>query len=315
MAFSFDSGVGLSAGKPGMREGRVVRTHSNICYVLAEGRQVECVLRGRLKREDRRAMVGDRVLFTSQVGGGGVIEEILPRTTVLARPPVANVDQAIVVFTIKQPDLNRLLLDRFLVVAERAGLSPVLCLNKVDLATPDEVERMREIYRPAGYEVLPVSAKKGQGLDQVRAHIGDRLSVLAGPSGVGKSTLLNALVPGLSLRTGEVSAKIQRGTHTTRHVELVQVEGLGAIAGAVADTPGFTGVDIADLAPADLAPCFPEVERLSQGCRFQGCLHHKEPDCAVKVAAGTADLAVSRYENYVSLLEELLKAEKHKYHH
>ena len=315
MAFSVDSGVGPGESRPSRREGLVVRTHSNICYVLAEGRPVECVLRGRLKREDRRAMVGDRVLFADQMGGGGVIEDILPRTTVLVRPPVANVDQAIVVFTIKRPDLNPPLLDRFLVVAERAGLRPVLCLNKVDLTTPDEVERMRQTYLPAGYEVLPVSAKIGQGLDRLRAHIGDHVSVLAGPSGVGKSTLLNALVPGLSLRTGEVSAKIQRGTHTTRHVELVRVEGLGAIAGAVADTPGFTGVDVENLAPADLAPCFPELERLSQGCRFQGCLHYREPDCAVKAAAGTLELAVSRYQNYVSLLEERLKAEKNRYHH
>lgn len=297
-----------------MREGRVIRTHSNICYVLAGGRQVECYLRGRLKREDRRAMVGDRVLFSDQIGGGGVIEDILPRTTVLVRPPVANVDQAVVVFTINQPDLNLLLLDRFLVVAERAGLEPVLCLNKVDLTTPEEVDRVQDIYRPAGYAVISVSAKKGLGLDQLRAHVGDHLSVLAGPSGVGKSTLLNALVPGLSLRTGEVSAKIHRGTHTTRHVELVQVEGVGTIAGSVADTPGFTGVEIVDLAPPDLAPCFPELGRLSNDCRFQGCLHYKEPDCAVKAAAGTAELSVSRYENYVSLLEELLKAERHKYH-
>ena len=259
-------------------------------------------------------MVGDHVLYTDQAGGTGAIEEILPRTSVLVRPPVANVEQAIVVFTIVQPDLSPLLLDRFLVVTERAGLAPVLCLNKVDLTTPEEVARVVEVYRPAGYTVVPVSAKRGLGLDALREHIGGRLSVLAGPSGVGKSTLLNALVPGLTLRTGEVSAKIQRGTHTTRHVELVDVEGVGSIAGQVADTPGFTGVEITDLAPPDLAACFPELTKLSEDCRFQGCLHFKEPDCAVKAAAGGEALAGSRYANYVALLKELLEADKHKYH-
>jgi ribosome biogenesis GTPase len=258
-------------------------------------------------------MVGDRVLISEQAGGSGVIEAILPRTTVLAKPAVANVEQAIVVFTLAEPTANLPLVDRFLVMAERAGLSPALCLNKVDLSTPAEAEAAEAVYRPTGYPMTRVSAILGDGLDGLRSLITGRVSVLAGQSGTGKSTLLNVLVPGLQLRTGAVSRKVSRGTHTTRHVELVEVAHDGIVAGVVADTPGFTGIEFSSLPSAQLGECFPEIRRLTGGCRFQGCMHAREPGCVVRAAAGGPGLAGSRYESYERILGELMAAERSRY--
>ncbi|NPV72786.1 MAG: ribosome small subunit-dependent GTPase A [Pelotomaculum sp.] len=283
-----------------MIEGIVIRAYGGYYYVFDGRQEWECLLRGRFRYENRQVLVGDRVYLKPRHGRAGVIEEVLPRRTVLVRPPVANVDQAVIVFAVKDPDPSPRLLDRFLVVVHMNKIEPLICFNKVDLAESGRIElisRYRERYR-----VVATSARSGEGLSLLRESLRGRVSVFAGPSGVGKSTILNAILPGLNLKTGEISAKLKRGRHTTRHVELVALpEG-----GLVADTPGFSSLDLPDLKPEELAGCFPEIEAYQEGCYFAGCLHYREPRCAVKEAVGKGLIEESRYRQYVEFVEELM---------
>lgn len=249
---------------------------------------------------EEKVLTGDIVRVTRAGPGLGAIDEILPRRNALARPPVANVDQVVVVFAFHEPELDLGLVDRFLVLASAANLATVLCLNKVDLAAQAEVGTVRQVYEGLGYPLVVASAKIGQGLPDLTAHLAGKTSVLAGPSGAGKSSLLNALDPGLSLKTGDVSRKIRRGTHTTRHVALIPT-GQG---GLVADTPGFTQLDLANMKPADVAWHFPEMAALASRCRFSGCVHRAEPGCRVKEAVAEGVVDPGRYERYLSLLGE-----------
>lgn len=283
-----------------MLEGRVVRSHSNVYYVDTGDEVLECRPRGRLRYRDERVTAGDLVRVSRAGPGLGAIDEVLPRRNALTRPPVANVDQVVVVFSFHEPELDLGLVDRFLVLAAAADLPAVLCFNKVDLATPDEVATVRRVYEPLGYRFVAVSARTGQGLEDVRRLLAGRVSVLAGPSGVGKSSLLNALRPDLGLRTGEVSRKVRRGTHTTRHVALIPT-GSG---GMVADTPGFSQLELKDVKPVDIAWYYPEIAALAPSCRFHGCLHRAEPDCRVKAAVAAGEIDRGRYERYLSLLGE-----------
>ncbi len=283
-----------------MVEGRVVRSHSNVCYVDTGEEILECRPRGRLRYRDEKVLTGDLVRVSRAGPGLGAVDEVLPRRNELARPPVANVDQVVVVFSFHEPELDLDLVDRFLVLVSAAGLPAVLCLNKVDLAHRDEVRAVGRVYEPLGYRYVPVSARTGQGLEDLRAVLAGRVSVLAGPSGAGKTSLLNALCPGLHLRTGEVSRKIRRGTHTTRHVALIPTGG----GGMVADTPGFTQLELKDVKPADVAWHFPEIVKLAGSCRFRSCLHRAEPDCRVKAAVSAGEIDRGRYERYLSLLNE-----------
>lgn len=284
-----------------MATGQVIRTHSNICYVLVEGHEIECRPRGKFRLDRQDVLAGDMVEVMPLEDGEGRIEKVLPRTTVLQRPAVANVDQAIVVFTLHEPEPNLQFLDRVLVHAEHAGVHIKIVLNKVDLCTAEEVEAFRGIYRPAGYPVLPVSAKLGQGVEAIRPCLSGRLSVLAGQSGVGKSRLVRALEPERSdIRVGAVSDKLGRGKHTTRHVELIATSG-----GLLADAPGFTYLEFTGLEKADLVKLFPEFRELAPGCRFTDCQHRKEPDCAVAAAVAEGLIKPSRYENYLAFLAEI----------
>lgn len=289
-----------------MIEGLVTRTHSNIHYVRTGQDLVECRLRGRFKVENVQVLAGDRVKVTLLPDGTGVIEDVLPRSTQLARPPVANVDLAVIVFTVREPELDLTLLDRFLVLGEAANLDILACLNKVDLAEPEELERLVNWCRRAGYEFVPTSARDGRGLDTLEAALRGRIAVFAGQSGVGKSSLLNRLEPGLRLRTGEVSRKVRRGRHTTRHVELVPLAG----GGMVADTPGFTYLKFEGLSPAGLAGLFPEMRPFIPQCKFASCRHRQEPACAVKQAVADGDIDEQRYADYLVFLGEIEQAQR-----
>lgn len=284
-----------------MTTGQVIRTHSNICYVLVEGNEIECRPRGKFRLDRQDVLAGDLVEVTLLADGEGRIERVLPRRTVLQRPAVANVDQAIVVFTLREPEPNYLFLDRVLLHAEQAGVELILALNKVDLCTPEEVAAFAAIYQPTGYPLLTMAAKVGEGVSQLRPYLAGKVSVLAGQSGVGKSRLVRALEPEREdVRVGAVSGKLRRGRHTTRHVELIPTS-----QGLLADAPGFTYLEFEGLEKSDLPRLFPEFASLEGGCRFHDCIHRKEPDCAVRQAVAEGRIAPSRYEHYLVFLQEI----------
>lgn len=258
-----------------------------------------CRARGRLKKEGTGLLVGDGVEFTPFTGNEGVLEKVEPRRNLMRRPSVANVDQVIIVCAPQDPPLSLQLLDRLLVLAESQQMEAVICMNKDDLRQGEE-ELLRAIYQRSGYRLLFTSALHGHGMEQLTEVIRGRISVMAGPSGVGKSSLLNRLQPGLSLRTGEISGKIGRGKHTTRQVELITLH----IGGLVADTPGFSQLDLTGISPKALPGYFPEFNTLAGQCRFRSCTHRNEPECAVKQAVQSGDIAASRYENYLIFYAE-----------
>jgi len=294
----------LNSGE-GLVEGIVVRAYGGRYYVLNGCREWECSLRGRFRHEKQEVLVGDRVGFRPGRGNTGVIEKVLPRHSRLARPPVANVDQAVIVFAVREPEPSPVLLDRFLIMASINKVEPLICFNKVDLSGDGRVELLPRYQK--NFRVFLTSAKTGRGLVQLSETLRGKVSVFAGPSGVGKSTILNALFPGLKLKTGELSKKIGRGRHTTRHVELLRVpEG-----GLVADSPGFSTIDLPDIEPGMLAHYFPEFDEYSGRCRFAGCLHYKEPGCAVKEAVEAGGIDGARYGQYLEFLEDLMNRRRY----
>ena len=281
--------------------GRILKVYNNVLHVAAEGRVILCKLRGRVKkgRSDLTPVPGDIVSIERISEGEGVIERIEARTNLLQRPRVANLTQIVVTVAAAAPDPHPLVVSRFLVLAECSGVKKiVLCVNKMDLYAGIHEEYLAA-YEAAGYPVLRVSAEQGTGLDELRGRLAGEISVFAGPSGAGKSALLNALDPSLALLTGAVSEKIGRGRHTTRRAEL-----LPFASGYVVDTPGFTQQELTEIAPEELAACFPEFARHA-GCRFAPCSHSHEPSCAVKAAAETGELSRERYDAYIALLDEL----------
>ncbi|GAB6932509.1 ribosome small subunit-dependent GTPase A [Calditerricola satsumensis] len=293
-----------------MATGRIVKAVGGF-YTVFDGHQLwQCRARGVFRKKGITPLVGDWVEFEPVGTGEGVVTEVAPRQNALVRPPVANVEQAVLVFSLREPDFSALLADKFLVHVERANLDALLVLTKVDLAgDEEEIDAVRRLYEPAGYPVVATSTVTGRGLDEVAAHLKDRVSVFAGQSGVGKSSLLNALIPDLNLPTGAISRKLGRGRHTTRHVELIRLPG----GGFVADTPGFSQLDFFDISSQELASCFPEIRRAAEGCRFRGCLHVKEPDCAVRTAAEFGEIPPSRYRHYLAFLTEIREREARRY--
>lgn len=282
--------------------GQVIRSHSNIFYVLVDDREVECRPRGRFRLDRQAVLAGDMVEVLVE-GDEGRIDKVLPRRTELQRPAVANVNQALVVFTIREPEADYPFLDRVLVHIEQVGVDAVILLNKVDMLTQAEVDQFCALYGgQAGYPVYPINAKQGQGVDALRPLLEGRVSVLAGHSGVGKSRLIRALQPDREdVRVGELSEKLGRGKHTTRHVELIPI----ATGGLVADAPGFTYLEFQGIEKWDLPGYFREFGRVASGCRFDDCMHRKEPDCAVRDAVESGEIARSRYENYLLFLTEV----------
>jgi len=286
-------------------EGLVIKHYSGFFYVAVGEEILECRSRGRLKKG--LVLSGDRVEVSLLGNGQGVVETVLPRASELARPSVANVDTVIVVVAQNNPPPSWWLLDRLLVLIVFESLQPVIVLNKVDLDPVADTGDLAAIYRSCGYQVIKASTKNGEGLDEVIAAMQGRISVLAGQSGVGKSSLLNQVCPGLTLKTGEVSKKIGRGRHTTRHTELFPVPG----GGWIADSPGFSVLDLPEgIDRESLAACFPEIASESEDCRFKNCRHDQEPVCAVKEAMSEGRIAVSRYEHYLQLLNEVQERER-----
>ncbi len=287
-----------------MREGIIVKGIGGFYSVKTADGVYECRARGRLRRESVVPMVGDRVHISLE-NGKGSIEAIGERTSMLIRPPVANIDQLVVVAACSAPAPNPALIDHFLIMGEIIGVQTVLCLNKTDL-DGDTGSEIRQIYEQAGYRVLCTSAVCGAGIDELRALLKDRVTAFAGNSGVGKSSILNVVDLDFVLKTGEVSEKIKRGRHTTRMVELLAL-GCG---GYVLDTPGFSSFELPDIKAEELELYFREFSPYLGKCRFRGCAHVGEPDCAVLAAVQAGEISQQRYDSYKALYYDLKKAKE-----
>ncbi|MEG0181260.1 MAG: ribosome small subunit-dependent GTPase A [Paraclostridium sp.] len=286
-----------------MIEGIITKGIGGFYYIDTDQGVYECRARGIFRKDKVTPLVGDNVKINvvDEENKKGVLEEIKERETELVRPPISNVNKAIIVFAVKNPNPNLSLLDRFIVLAEREYLEIVIVLTKADLATEEELEKIKRIYELSGYKVIPVSNEENLNIDKVKEELKGNIVVFAGPSGVGKSTLLNHIDSKFQLQTGEVSDKIKRGKHTTRHAELLKLE----CGGMVADTPGFSSLTLDDIEENELKEYFIEFDEFSDGCKFGGrCMHENEPLCGIKDAVSENKIAKERYESYLQLLNE-----------
>lgn len=290
-----------------MPTAQVIKMYNGFYYLQVAGQEelLSCRLRGRIKRNKGAVVTGDYVEYQMLEDGTGVIESCLPRRTLLKRPAVANIDQVLITFAARQPDLNQLLLNRFLVLAEWSGIPEiVICINKCDLLK--EKADFLQDYVQAGYKLLMVSAQEGQGIQELKNLLAGRVTVFAGPSGVGKSSLLNAVDSNLELATGKISDKIKRGKHTTRAACLLPLpEG-----GTVVDTPGFSAAELENIDKAQLAHYFPEFRPYIEKCYYNTCTHSHEPDCAVKEAVAAGAICQARYEAYLNILQTINERKK-----
>ncbi|MBT2286253.1 ribosome small subunit-dependent GTPase A [Paenibacillus polymyxa] len=302
-----------------MPEGIIVKALSGYYYVMpvedngvpsVEGSAVQCRARGIFRKRGTSPLVGDRVSYMLTENGEGTVDEIRKRETELIRPPVANVSLAVLVFSVKEPDMNLNLLDKFLVHIEQAGLDALIVLTKLDLADPakDTVAEVKALYEQVGYEVISTSSRTGEGSELLRDRLAGKISVFSGQSGVGKSSMLNALMPGLTLETNAISMRLGRGKHTTRHVELIPLDN----GGFVADTPGFSQLDFLEIGVEELSTCFREFAQFADQCKFRGCTHTHEPSCRVLAAKEEGLISESRYQHYVLFLTEM-KDKKRRY--
>lgn len=295
-----------------MIQGRIIRGIAGFYYVWTEDETVwECKAKGSFRKEGIKPLVGDfvRIEILDEQAGTANIVDILTRSNFLIRPAMANVDQALLLFALKSPDPDGTLLDRFLISMSRQKIPVILCFNKQDLAADEEIADWKETYEAAGYRVLVISAHE-EGARQVLVNaLQGKTTVIAGPSGAGKSTVTNLIQNQIFMETGEISRKLKRGRHTTRRAELIRIdEGTW-----FADTPGFTSMEIPDMPKEELQDCFPEFAPYLGGCRFLGCAHMAEPDCAVKEAVEEGRISGVRYERYRRFYEELKSREKRKY--
>ena len=284
--------------------GKIIKGIAGFYYVNdGENRVYQCRAKGIFRNRKIKPLVGDNVEFSilDEEAGEGNIDEILPRKNALVRPAAANVDQALVLFALTQPSPNLNLLDGFLVMIAMEEIPVVICFNKADLGDGAMEEEYKKIYEGAGYEVHFISARTDLGMDQVRELLRGRTTVLAGPSGVGKSSLTNRIQPKASMETGGISRKIERGKHTTRHSELFFVEKDTYMM----DTPGFSSMYTPEIEASELKEFFPEFAEFEDECRFLGCVHIGERVCGVKEAVKEGKISLSRYENYRLIYEEL----------
>ena len=284
--------------------GKIIKGIAGFDYVgNGRGQVYQCKAKGVFRNRGVKPLVGDDVEFSilDEKDQEGNIDAILPRKNELIRPAAANVDQAMVVFALSHPAPNFNLLDRFLVMMERQNMPVILCFNKADQEQGQDGWDFMGSYRKAGYQVLSISALEKDGVEEVRRLLAGKTTVLAGPSGVGKSTLTNALYPQAEMETGEISKKIQRGRHTTRHSELFWI-GEDTY---MMDTPGFSSLYVEDLEPEELKNYFPEFAPFEDQCRFLGCVHVGERECGVKEAVEAGKIAGSRYDNYLLMYQEL----------
>ncbi|GEN54193.1 ribosome small subunit-dependent GTPase A [Halobacillus faecis] len=286
-----------------MPVGKIIKSLSGFYYVLCEGEIYQCRGRGNFRKKKVTPLVGDLVEFKAENKEEGYILSIENRKNELVRPPISNVDQALIVTSAVHPDFNALLLDRFLVLVEEKRIEPFIVISKVDQLDEQQMEVMesyKSLYEKIGYPVILSAVDDTESMDQIESHLAGRTTVIAGQSGVGKSSLLNSIDPRLSIDTDEISESLGRGKHTTRHVELYEIAG-----GLVADTPGFSSLEFGELELDQLPECFPEFVEVQNECKFRGCLHNKEPKCAVKKAVDNGEISDQRYEHYLQFLNEI----------
>lgn len=290
-------------------QGKIMKGIAGFYYVYVEegpekcGKIYECKAKGIFRKENKKPLVGDDVQLevleeTAQTGN---IVELLPRRSELIRPAVANIDQALVIFSIVKPEPNFNLLDRFLIMMEQQGLYSIICFNKQDIATQEEKEELRRAYETCGYQVLFVSAREKDGMEELKELLYGKTTALAGPSGVGKSSIINCLKPSAGMETGDISHKIDRGKHTTRHSEIIALHENTYLM----DTPGFTSLKLFHMEKEKLQGYYPEFAEYEKYCRFTGCVHLNEPDCGVKEALREGKISPVRYRNYQILYREL----------
>ena len=293
------------------KKGIVTRFHSNMVTVndLESGEYIECMLRGKFKKLKIRPIVGDYIEYSIKDNENiGKIENILERKNILYRPSIANLDQVLLVTTLKNPEVDFLIVDKFIVQAEKEDLDIIIILNKVDLLNESDQElkdKFMNIYSNL-YTVIQTSIKKNMNVDLIREKMKDKVSTLAGMSGVGKSSILNMISPGLELKVGEISDRLKRGKHTTTHSELLHFD----FGGYVADTPGFANIETYNIEKENLKDYFYEFYQYSRYCQFVDCQHVNEPECGVKHAVEKGDISDIRYQNYLSIYSEIEKKVK-----
>lgn len=293
-------------------QGKIVKGIAGFYYVHVSGRGVyECKAKGIFRKDNIKPLVGDdvEIEITDAANYKGNIISILPRRNSLIRPAVANIDQALVIFAVSKPEPNYNLLDRFLIMMRRQGLECIICFNKRDIASKEERAAIRTIYENSGCTVLFASAMKKEGMEEIAAVLKDKTTAVAGPSGVGKSSIINCLQKNKTMETGAISEKIERGKHTTRHSELISISDRTYIM----DTPGFSSLSLFDMEKDELKNYYPEFTPYEEKCKFLTCAHIHEPVCGVKDALELGKINQVRYDNYVAFYEELKEKEKRKY--
>ncbi len=291
-------------------QGTIVKGIAGFYYVYVDqAGTYECKAKGILRHDGTKPLVGDRVEISVVDAKDmiGNVDNVLERDNALIRPAVANIDQALVIFAAKDPNPQLGLLDRFLISMEYYEIPVIICFNKADLVSEEELLQYSRIYESAGYKVIFTSTKTGQGIAEIKQLLKGRTTTVAGPSGAGKSSLVNCMEPMHEMETGEISYKIGRGKNTTRHTELLPL----ACGGLILDTPGFSSLDLPDIEKERLRDFYPEFVPYEPGCRFTMCMHYKEPDCAVRQALDEGVISKDRYDNYIYFFE-LLKGKEYK---
>lgn len=289
-----------------MEDGIIIKGIAGFYYVEIKNKAIiECKARGRFRKSNLTPVVGDRVKINLIDDSHGYIDEIYERKSLLRRPQVANIDQAMVVFALKKPDINFMLLNKLLAIIEYNKIDVVLCMSKSDLDDDDIYEKIQKVYGKV-YKLIKINGSTLEGIEEIKLALKNRVSVFTGPSGVGKSTIINKMQDKIIMQTGEVSEKLQRGKHTTRHAELIEVDDDTFIV----DTPGFSSIDTDFMEPEELQYYFREFNEIDEACSFTSCLHYKEKGCGIKNAVDMGIIARERYDAYINILIELMKNRK-----
>lgn len=293
-----------------MIDGIIIRGVGGNYYVDIGNEIIECRARGLFRLQNIKPLVGDKVLIRltseNENDRSGYIEEIKKRINEIKRPSVANVEQLLIFFAVSNPEPSFLLLDKLLIAAEINKLKPIICFNKSDLCSDENKKQFNDIYVNTGYKIIFTCKDDKESIETLKSVLKNKLSVFSGPSGVGKSSIMNSVQPDFELKTGEISEKLKRGKHTTRHAEIYKL----SFGGFVVDTPGFSSFNLESIDPFKLGEYYPEIYQYSSGCRFDDCLHHKEPNCVIKEAVSDGLISETRYHNYTKLLEEILNSKK-----